>query len=730
MIRIKNISAKKYITYDNLDFDIPEGLFTVRGKNRSGKSLIFSALGSVIYHAPPLLSKKNSAKIMHEQGSSINITIEDEDNPWNICQKFDKNFSYEIWKNGKNLGVKSVGKAKQFIKEIFPISEELFYSSVYLNAFKSSILQHSTPTARLKFFEDMFDMDVLQKLYRISQGEYSSIKNNLKTLVGTEQKLSLNKERLVDEQFIKNSIKNFRKIIAISEKNLASYRHQYSILNSFIIISDSVVNAKPEEIEEKILLVKRQIKKARVHQKKYDLYIENRDKLDKINNILSKLPQKTSIQIKMKIATLKSMNKKHLTWLDKRAEIVLIKGVKPKKLIEPIGNKINKTLGRIEYCKSVIDSLNSVGSNCPSCKQSVTDEYKEKMLKIINSELQNQTDHLKELEMSVKQDEQFHQKRKLRQLKKKYKKYLRVDVNRNLDIIEGLKLDLRKAKLATKLNRTKKKLKIRKVHENKYDEKTLQFKLESYIKEKSVAESREKFEKDIGEVENISTETAKNLVKSMKVKIPFYEKTIAILRDKISKLESDLAVNNVIYGQIHELEKEIEKLREVTKDADVYESLLYAFSSKGIRSVFLKSIAENYKYLLNENAQLLFGEPFEFFVDINSGKLDIMAQRSGKISDVALLSGSESRCFPLLSLYSLIQMIPSNNRCSLVVLDEMETGLDEYSKNLFIQEYLPKLNELVPSICLITPQNSSALTVEGKTFTVTKVGGKSFVTGD
>ena len=134
------------------------------------------------------------------------------------------------------------------------------------------------------------------------------------------------------------------------------------------------------------------------------------------------------------------------------------------------------------------------------------------------------------------------------------------------------------------------------------------------------------------------------------------------------------------------------------------EALVDAYGQKGLKLLVMQNISKKIEQNLNKYAHLLFPEAFTFNIVVDSNVFDIFATRSDKrVSDIRFLSGAESRAFSLLWAISILPLIPASRRSNMIILDEFEAGLDEVTRNLLINDFLPALNEIVPHIVFITP---------------------------
>lgn len=161
-------------------------------------------------------------------------------------------------------------------------------------------------------------------------------------------------------------------------------------------------------------------------------------------------------------------------------------------------------------------------------------------------------------------------------------------------------------------------------------------------------------------------------------------------------LEKEVAVLKSYQGRVNQLQLELQ-------DRPLLERLTSVFSSKGFRLEKITFFIRLFQETLNKYSKFLFMEPFQFDIKIEKRDLLIQAIRNGKVSDVRFLSGSESRCFQLLSLISILSLIPTSKKSNIVILDEMDAGLDHESSRMFYESFLPELKQIVPSVIVITP---------------------------
>jgi hypothetical protein len=180
-------------------------------------------------------------------------------------------------------------------------------------------------------------------------------------------------------------------------------------------------------------------------------------------------------------------------------------------------------------------------------------------------------------------------------------------------------------------------------------------------------------------------------------------------------------------SMIAQIKKDSAKEAKVLEDIPALEVLVRAYSTKGLRLSAISSIAQTLSSSLNENAHMLFSEPFSFDVNITDTRFDIMVDRSPESSDIRKLSKSEQRRFSMLYAYCLNELIPPSSRSNLIVLDEMEDGSSDVNRKLYREVFLPHLNSVVPNVFVVSPLKEMQEVPGTRTLFVVKDGDSSHV---
>ena len=213
------------------------------------------------------------------------------------------------------------------------------------------------------------------------------------------------------------------------------------------------------------------------------------------------------------------------------------------------------------------------------------------------------------------------------------------------------------------------------------------------------------------------------------------ENQIAISTSENVGMQTSITTNSVTISmcrrEIETLKRQVERiqvLKEECKRIPLLKKLVSVFHPKGFRLEKINQFTKIFEQTLNKYAGFLFMENFNFQVVVEKRDLQILATRSGKVSDVRYLSGSESRCFQLLCLISILSLLPTSKRANICILDEMDAGCDEGTTKMYYEKFLPELKNIVPSITVITPLGDTGLYInEDRSYMVRKINGVSTI---
>ena len=723
MIEFKSVEVKNLIVYKEAKFDFVPGIHVIRGANRSGKSLLFSTLGNVFYSAPPLDGTKNSAKKLHDKGSSIKVTF----NKDSIVQRSKgKGIGYEIVRNGKEKHVSRISSAKDYIEKIFPLLDDHFYTTVYLNAFRSHTLLHGKAAQRHEFFENIFDLrvyDRLQQTFSKKALDCKYLLRDLETLELERKTLEPKTKNLHLKDKCESLNAKYKKLI--EEKSSINRKLQKCSANRALLSSlktdkttrelETIVGELPSKI--KALRAKRENCKS--YEQDLETFNEKSASNKKIEKGLASLSTMPFKEAKKKFDAidldsledeLVELRSKYDNWKQtKDLELKTSSFYKEKALKNKMKMaQITETFAKLKKVTFV---------TCPTCMQEVDKSVIQRSLESLSRDFKVFKSKYKKFsglyDLSVKKEQSKGFK------KSRYKELpsLIEDSKKKLEKFERLCEEARKREvLESKLCKVSKPKKP----DDYVSSKELQSKIDT-LSEKLVQAKN-----DLSILEKVDTSYSEKDYKRLKKKDTLLNEEVVSINDKLQNMRSLYSASKTSMEALEDINTKLKSISAGTKNAKYYEMLSVAYGARGIRVLQVQSLVNMFVENLNRYSPLLFSDPIRFTADVGPGKFNIVAFRNNKSSDVNLLSGSESRCFQLLCCLSIIPFIPKKMRTNLLVLDEMETAMDKKTRRLFTEEFIPKIQKLVPCVVVISPLSSDELSVPNVIeYKVEKVNGVS-----
>ena len=750
MIELEYIQGKNIVTYQEffLNLNKKNGLTLVRGENRSGKSLLFSSIANIIYFSPPLEKKRNQAKKLHEKGSELRLGFIRNNEFYHIAQYMRGNsISYSVYKHDKteefdkeNHNSNIRYNVKNEISQLFPQPQELFYSITYINSYRHHSLQKGSNEERHRFFKEVFNLEILEKIREKLWKELKN-KKNTNTEISV-LKNELNKYETITEKYLNkkiNSLNYYKNVTKKKNKIYTKNLQKLQEINAYLAYIENL--SYPSNKNLNLEKDKKDLKKLKDDYKEYTRLLEKnryqekvKKKFDSLKSIEKELEAYSKIDIKKQkkkykklIKNIKDLKEKLEETKKNEKNIKELKGLEQElknlekdKNIKKIKNKNNKTniiylIEKLEKNKNNekkrLKEIKGAENSCPTCKRVLTVQLKQdlenqikKSLKSINKEKNYLDKCLRKQELENLPNYDKNQLLKDIKLKEKEKKTL----IKNIKCKQKYSRTIKSIKDLPEIESVDNKRNVTEEEIKKIEEKIDQ--LSNRVeKKKNDLKQREKLKEfNI----NLNISDAKREQKILNKKLKKTGNKQKELNDCIQKLKTTIETKKREKEQKDTIEQQISDKRKVTRDIHIYEALVDAYSAKGLRTIQIQHLSKQLENNMNKYATLLFPEPIRFEFCIDKNNFNIIAERNGRKSDVSLLSGSESQCFKLLCIISLIPIIPEHLRTNVCILDEIEGGMDDKSKKLFSYEFLPKLKEIVPNVILITPMNQRELFVQ------------------
>lgn len=703
--------------------------------NGAGKTLLFSTIPNIAYFSPPLAIRRKAKKeLLSTKKSKIALEVQGEHN-YVIEQTSSK---YTIYKNGKDLKIRTAPLAEQYIRtNIFDLPEIEFYHTQYISTQKPFPLQTDTNINRLEHLIKIFRLDYYDKIRKYFQTKIGDIET-------TEAKVSIllsKRQNLVDQvklntiKYDEVKLKKLKKSLSTILDKLDEYSRleentklKINTLTHLYTIEKKLDKLRGEyEYNDSPSTILVYLKQQKSLIKSYEAY---KDNLEVYNKQLSKLTSQLD-KLKKPEHDLDELKKRIKYLNSKRVDLSLsIKTAEEcRTTLKNLKSKIKElkaSLGDVSFDMSVdyeqqlhecnlTLKLKSLlhKDKCPTCLSEIDESNVKLAVRRAEKRLPIITKALKTKEKILKLEELKKELGKVDFDKEKYESYLRTKLDAELELseLEAKLENIQKyARLTSSLKDLVKPKRPQKPElDITYDDCEEQIDLCNSILEQLTAKSKLLKSNDLEEFKTVVE--LKKVIRECETDLEELSNKLLEIRNTQVELSRELEEQNTyknsidLYSkELEKLDKEISTLKEKSDDKIIYKELAKAYSNKGLKSIVANKICHILEQNLNEYRHLLFYEPFEFFVKSSDKGLDIVVdRRNNKVSDVRNLSGAESNSFRMLMMLSMFSLIPDERRFNMCVLDEPSAHSDEVSRNLFLTSFLPVLQECVPNIYVISP---------------------------
>lgn len=783
---LRRLRVRNLVTYEAADIDLTAAPVTVvRGRNFDrqnkksanavGKSLLFSTIPTLLFAKPPTADKNKSAKDLYlHQNGTIELDVQSNGHEYGFAQyvKGAGTLAYRVSEDVRDLNYNKAAEAISKMREAFPLTEEQFYAFVYLDSRNYHVLQRGTSSERFEFFQNIFNLGIYEVIAKSVGKRYTAVRDQLRDLKTYRTEFAAKRSELKVDRAAYNQmeaqIKGLQNQLGQAQTKLSGWYSHLQLRQNFLFLTEDLdeealrwpldmMISQRDRRKNQYLEMQAMYEKAVAQQQAFNLKNDLVERLQTLQRRFKEMDFQSMVrptvsiegaedmimQMRTKLAALPRLNESAWTSLDQYLFPLQAQDNILKK--DPTfwsdraahdaaqANATQVTIQNLQHAITHAKSHN--GEPCPNCQQPMDVASMQQVLQQLQLVIGEQRQRANLSERALK----FYRAAKALPFKtfaeyENQKRAWEKSLTSAQTILEQWReIGRKKAERDQVEDEGKRVLaqieKIQPVGEEEYSAPETYKKFAEDIRTQIVAlnsaiEKKEKLRDFDPKWERPKVQRE---IETLNRHISDFQPRVTAIQQRLQTVTMDYAAARSTYADLVRLNTKIKELEAVTKDAEILEHMREAFGPKGLRRNRVAVLAETFIMYLNRYAPLVYGEKMVFQMVMGEREFDITATRNnGKTSDVRLLSGSEDKAFRLLSLLAILPFIPDAYRTNLVVLDEMESGLDPVSKKLFVQEFLPMLNRIIPNIVIITPQSEAEFYVpNARTIVVEKRKGVS-----
>lgn len=746
MIYLDKLSISDVVPYKKAELDLAyKGLTVVKGvnldakmkctSNGSGKSRLLRPIPLLLFKNPILDTGKRSVRSSYTKKSEVrldfHLTHQAGDFEYSYQCNGGKNF--DILRNGKPSKMRTQGYAEQAIQKLIPISEEEYYSLYYLDSRRPSLLQMGKEAARLEFFTQMFRLDDFDNLRRAFTTEMNDLKGEQKSLKEVNAILDRMRGRIsINIEMLQRDQLELFTNIQIAEASLDKYRSRLEELRTAMILepainrlsellprtTDDWVTQVGKHIRSRSSQLRKEIELVREWEQYDEKYLTAKETYSTLSKKIKVIVDRNDLQMDLWSENRDSWTNGITRINDLLAEIKRLQKDSRNDLEEPGYTEEQVTTQLEKVSRFVTTEESSIVNFTRFLELAEHVHESDAQCPLCNSELSGKILLLVEETRSKKKE-----------AKEKIEKY-RSKISRLSVYLKNVKEFVRNEEVLASISALRKKLtKIsvgvptsETIESYKQVDELLQRKGEITRPDKPVNtrpssdEEELRIELDLLTANRRDLELVRDSSELLSIKDVSQERLDKLMA-KVSRMHSDVtAMSEKSYSnkslidqytndqqQIEELEARASDITVRLEDLPVYEMLTEAYSNRGLKRIVVQNIAKRIEDNLNKYSHLLNREQVKYSFVVNPTTIDILADRSTGVSDVCELSGAESRIFNSLIPLSILSMVPEANRLNLLIIDEPLVGMDSTLQDLYVNNFLPSLNTIMPSIFVMEP---------------------------
>lgn len=734
----------------------PGGIVTVSGKNLNvrrtgveydtnavGKSVLFSSLANVLYERGALHESAKSKKELYGDALGCSRIYHRTEDGVEYCYEQAKSGKYVVYENGEPLKHDKVANSVSTMQTLFPVCEDAWHHLVVLSSAHPAPFMMAKPEARRNFFSELFNYAYFDELASMAKRQITEKSKTASKLEGYASSIetlraSLSKIPEVDDAELESDLNTLLELQDKINGRLS--------LAEFTKIKKRLVELETElddEVDEKHLeAAKAYLEKTQDHVSKLSVKIafseakkkellaykeDSREFSESLESLadfnISQDPKQAVSDINALLALLELVGDEDIPTLasvqvlnlTKRDILAFRETYAEQQVLEAEKTSIEHSLAGI---RKVLKNIKG-HAKCPFCASDVDEDHFRAELKRLSDELDAVDEKLdaivtKEFRSLARYANNLSNNSFCKSLTSgvDWCKLKKIESSRSV-----LKLVLRQAK----------RLQDRVPPEFPQAVAELKDRLNNVKLKREKAQEYIDFANNLGSLATEYRKLKKKVAGLDEDEMQQDLEELVALKRSVEERQKHQEKRESFLSMIAQIKKDSAKEAKVLEDIPALEVLVRAYSTKGLRLSAISAIAQTLSSSLNENAHMLFSEPFSFDVNITDTRFDIMVDRSPESSDIRKLSKSEQRRFSMLYAYCLNELIPPSSRSNLIVLDEMEDGSSDVNRKLYREVFLPHLNSIIPNVFVVSPLKEMQEVPGTRTLFVVKDGDSSHV---
>ena len=714
MYKLESLSLTNYHLWHDLEFKFEPGLTFVSGRNRSGKSLLFSSIPSILYDTDPVPSNARATLSLSNAAHEYSFTAFNRSSARN---------KFELSIDGRDQQTETISAARNLIDEHFcqHLQYALFETTVSVSGLEEHPLakKGSKPSQRLDWihetlaYANVFDsyLDSVERQLKSTRDDavrYTLLRDQLSKLEVVEkpddnadtfkqQLVDLSaqirkleeKERLIEQALntesdsVKEpdmSLKDAQSKLSRAEKTLSEQRRLKPLFESY-----------ESDLEQY----------TQHQQKKEAAKVAYKEACDRVK-IKAKNP--STVDLSDDLEALKRRIKdasKNNSLYEQQTEARELANSDREPVYDNAADfkkKITQLREKITIASSQIKFIEGDSKHCPMCGSSKSHVHDKAAL------LEEKTSATKQLSALEKdyavwtaRQTEFVDWIDIEKIEKRIR-LLEAVQRAASNYVALVDRDIEKPERVDFYPAVLKKAKQQ---------------VERYSNAVIEAKAFEQSKKIVVPTDNKFIGKNKKALKALLAETRDQLRTLNTDSAKISDAMINAKTNKALYARYKQARQELIEAAKPLKQANSDNRLLQlakkGLGRDGFRVKRLNQTLELFVSNLNEFAPLIWDEPFKFEVDIGKRKCEVVAHRNNKHGSTATFSGSEKRCWQALAALSMLRLLPSNRRCDTIILDELDANMDMPGRAKLIQDFIPELQKTVDKVIVVSPLTKKEL---------------------